>query len=242
MRTTGSLVLCLAVPGVLLAADVLLSLGLNQAEFEEACFQFVKDPERLPQLRITPAMRALAVLQRKSAVEALGAKAKAYYASDAFKRRWAEYRGQFTGGEDREQQRAAAEAQVKGQVDAAVQQMEQMLPMLPPAQQAEVKKAIAKAKAERAGIAGKVGTGGGDSDAPPKDPSVQLRKALKHFLAITDGVDYGAGVSLQNGRKYFSNKAYEAKPAEWKMAYRAGREASEGARSYVRGWLAELKS
>lgn len=241
MRYAGSLVLCLAVPGVLLAADILLNLGLDQAEFEEACFQFVKDPERLPHLRITPAMRALAVLQRKSAVEALGAKAKAYYASEAFKRRWAEHRSQFTGGEDNEQQRAAAEAQAKGQLDAAVQQMEQMMPMLPPAQQAQMKKAIAKAKAEKAEMTGKVRAGGGDSDAPPKNPSVQLKKALQHFLAVTDGVDYGAGVSLQNGRKYFSNKAFEAKPAEWKMAFRAGREASEGARSYVRGWLAELK-
>jgi len=241
MRYAGSLALCLAVPGVLLAADILLSLGLNQAEFEEACFQFVKEPERLPHLRITPAMRALAVLQRKSAVEALGTKAKAYYASEVFKRRWAEYRFQFTGGEDPEQRRAAAEAQVKGQLDVAVQQMEQMMPMLPPAQQAEMRKAIAKAKAEKAGVAGQVGTGRGDSDAPPKDPAVPLKKALQHFLAVTDGVDYGAGVSLQNGRKYFSNKAFEAKPAEWKMAFRAGREASEGARSYVRGWIAELK-
>jgi hypothetical protein len=241
MRYAGSLALCLAVPGVLLAADILLSLGLDQAEFEEACFQFVKEPERLPHLRITPAMRAMAVLQRKSAVEALGAKAKAYYASEAFKRRWAEHRSQFTGGEDREQQRAAAEAQVHGQVDAALQQMEQMMPMLPPAQQAEVRKALAKAKAEKAEKARKAKTGDGDSDAPPKDPNVQLKKALKHFLAVTDGVDYGAGVSLQNGRKYFSNKDFEAKPAEWKLAYRAGREASEGARGYVRAWLAVLK-
>lgn len=238
MRYAGSLVLCLAVPGVLLAADILLSLGLNQAEFEEACFQFVKEPERLPHLRITPAMRAMAVLQRKSAVEALGAKAKAYYASEAFRQRWAEYRSQFTGGEERERQREAAEAQVHGQVDAALQQMEQMMSMLPPAQQAEMKKAIAKAKAEKLE---KARNGGGHSDAPPKDPNIQLMKALRHFLAVTDGVDYGAGVSLQNGRKYFSNKAFEAKPAEWKMAYRAGREASEGARSYVRAWLTALK-
>jgi len=241
MRYAASLVLCLAVPGVLLAADILLSLGLDQPEFEEACFQFVKEPERLPNLRITPAMRALAVLQRKSAMEALGAKAKAYYASEAFRQRWAEYRSQFTGGEDREQQRAAAEAQVHGQVDAALQQMEQMLPMLPPAQQAEVRKALAKAKVEKAEKARKARPGGGGSDAPPKDPNVQLKKALRHFLAVTDGIDYGAGLSVQNGRKYFSNKDFEAKPAEWKMAYRAGREASEGARSYVRGWLAGLK-
>lgn len=241
MRYAGSLALSLAVPGLLLAADILMSLGLKQAEFEEACFQFVKEPERLPHLQITPAMRAMAVFQRKSAVEALGAKAKAYYASEAFRQRWAEYRSQFTGGEERERQREAAESQVHGQVDAALQQMEQMMPMLPPAQQAEVRKALAKAKAEKAEKARKAKTGEGDSDAPPKDPNVQLKKALKHFLAVTDGVDYGAGVSLQNGRKYFSNKDFEAKPAEWKMAYRAGREASEGARNYVRAWLAALK-
>lgn len=240
MRFTSSLALGLAVPGILLAADILINLGLNQAEFEEACFQFVKAPERVPYLRITPAMRALAVVQRKSAVEALGAKAKAYYASAAFKKRWAEYRAPFAGNEDQARQSAAAEAQVKGQLDQAMQQMEQMLPVLPPAQQVEMKKAIAKAKAEKA--KDKAGQESGESSgAPPKDPSVQLKKALRHLLATTEGVDYGAGTALREHRRYFSNPAFEAKPAEWKMAYRAGREASEGLRSYVRAWLTELQ-
>lgn len=240
MRYASSLALGLAVPGILLAADILVSLGLNQAEFEEACFRFVKEPEQLPHLRITPAMRALAVLQRKSAAEALGARAKAYYASEAFRTRWAEYRAPFAGGEEQAHHLAKQEAEMKGQIDQAVQQMEQMLPMLPPAQQAEMKKAIAKAKAEKTKVKAE-GRRGESADAPPKDPAVNLKKALRHFLAVTDGVDYGAGISFQNGRKYFSDKALEAKPAEWKMAYRAGREASEGLRTYVRAWLAELK-
>ncbi|MDP2877016.1 MAG: hypothetical protein Q8O00_12590 [Holophaga sp.] len=231
----------IALPVALLAADLFAQLGWEQAAFEDTCFQFVVEPERLPNFYVTPAMRALAVTQRKGAIEAIGTKAKAYYASEAFKKRWAEHRGQFTGSEDQERQRADAEAQGTQMLDQAVKQMEQMLPMMPPAQQAELKKAIAQAKAEKA-KAGKEKKSGGDVDnAPPKDPRVNLRKALQHVLAVTDGVDYGATLSQQSGRRYFANKAFEAKPDAWKMAFRAGREASEGARGYVRTWLAELK-
>lgn len=239
MRRTALIGLGLVLPAVLLAADLFAQLGWEQKAFEDTCFRFVTEPERLPELRVTPAMRVLAVTQRKAAVEAIGARAKAYYGSESFKKRWAEHRARFTGGEDQERQREAAEAQVQGQVDQAMAQMEQMMAMMPPAQQAEMKKAMAKAKAEKAQKAQKGDRGEGN--APPKDPNVNLRKALQHYLAVTDGVDYGATLSFQNGRKYFANKAFEAKPAEWKMAFRAGREASEGARTYVRAWLAALK-
>jgi len=239
MRRNALLGLGLAIPAFLLAADLFSQLGWEQKAFEDTCFQFVKEPERLPSFHVTPAMRALAIAQRKGAVEAIGAKAKAYYASEAFKKRWAEHRGQFTGGEQQEQQRAVSEEQIQAQVDQSMKQMESMMAMMPPAQQAEMKKAMAKAKAQRAAKA-KKGAGGNDN-APPKDPNVNLCKALQHFLAVTDGVDYGATLSFKEGRKYFANKDFEGKSAEWKMMFRAGREASEGARAYIRAWLAELK-
>ncbi len=242
MRRAALISLGLALPACLLAAELFSQLGWEQKAFEETCFQFVKEPERLPSFKVTPAMRALALTQRKGAAEAIGAKAKAYFASETFKKRWAEHRGQFTGGEDKEQQRDVSDAQVQAQIDQSMQQMEQMMAMMPPAQQVEMKKAMAKAKAAKAEKAGKTKNARGeDGNTPPKDPNINLRKALQHLLAVTDGVDYGAALSFQDGRKFFANKAFEAKPAEWKMMFRAGREASEATRSYVRAWMAGLK-
>ena len=126
--------------------------------------------------------------------------------------------------------------QISETMTASIQQMEQMLPLMPPAQQKEMKRAIAKSKAEQAKQNSKEREG-----TPSKDPKVALRKALQHFLAATDGIDYAAAITVREGRRTFTNPAFESKPAEWKMAYRAGREASEEARNYVRVWIAELK-
>ena len=244
MRRNSLIGFGLLVPALLLAGDLFLQLGWDQSAFEDSCFRFVAEPNRLPGFSPTPAMRALAVLQRRQAAEAIGARAKTYFGSEAFARRWAEHRATFTGGEVNAEQRASQEAEGQRMAGQSLQQMEQMLPMMPPAAQEQMRKAIAKGKADQARREGKAKirkASPGNDNAPPKDPKVNLRKALQHFLTVTDGVDYGAELSFHDGRKFFSDKVFEAKPAEWKMAYRSGRESGEGARSYVRTWLAELK-
>jgi hypothetical protein len=235
MRRASLLGLAFAIPAVLLAADLFGSLGWEQAKFEDTCFKFVQHPDRLPNFPVTPAMRALAVVNRKDAALAIGAKAKAYYASEAFKQRWTEYAAPNAA---KEAQEAANSAQTDLQMKQAMDQMEQMLPMLPPAQQEQLKKEIAKAKAKQAKPKS---AGGGDSAGPPKDPKVALKQALQTFLTATEGVDYAAATEQRETKKYFTNHAYESKPEAWKMAFRAGREASEGSRGFVKAWLAELK-
>lgn len=232
MRRGTLIGLALTIPAVLLAADLFDQLGWQQQDFEDTCFQFVSEPGRLPYFHVTPALRALAVARRKAAADAIIARAKAYYASEAFKERWA---GQY-GSAKQDQQAAQAEAQGMQMANQSIAQMEQMIPMMPPAQQAEMKKAIAKAKADQAKRAGEK-----KSAASHKDPQVALKKALQHFLEVTDGIDYAAALSNNEGRRTFSNPAYESKSSEWKMAYRAGREATEGARASVKAWIAELK-
>jgi hypothetical protein len=39
----------------------------------------------------------------------------------------------------------------------------------------------------------------------------------------------------------FANEDYEGKPAEWKICFRAGKEATEAARAFARSWLTELE-
>ena len=40
----------------------------------------------------------------------------------------------------------------------------------------------------------------------------------------------------------FADAALEAKPAEWKMAFRAGKPAADAARAFAQKWLADLQS
>jgi hypothetical protein len=71
----------------------------------------------------------------------------------------------------------------------------------------------------------------------PADPRQLVKARLEQFLRDTAGVDYAATL---NGRK-FANAAYERKPDEWKLAYRAGKEPTEKARAFAQAWLAEMK-
>jgi hypothetical protein len=68
-----------------------------------------------------------------------------------------------------------------------------------------------------------------------------VKARLKEFLEITEGIDYNAKLIQRNDKKYFANLAYESKNAKWKMAFRAGKEVTETARTFVQQWLKELK-
>jgi hypothetical protein len=214
-----------------MAAEVLSQIGWSQATFENACFQFIRNPDSVPYPQITPAMRAVAIFQRKGASEALVAKAKAYYASEAFKQRWEEEVGPTA---ETVKKQSSARSSQKKQAEDSLAQAEQMMAMLPPAQQAELKKNLAKARK--------------DLEKAPEEsreitnPKANLKQALQHFLAVTDGIDYAAATTAEAGSKrHFLRPEFESKSWEWKMGYRAGKEATEGLRSSLRAWLAELK-
>jgi hypothetical protein len=80
-----------------------------------------------------------------------------------------------------------------------------------------------------------------DPAATPADPRVGLKRALTEFLDRTAGVDYAAVLKPASGKKVFANATFEQKASEWKMCFRAGREACEAARTFATNWLAELK-
>ncbi|HEX7150366.1 MAG TPA: hypothetical protein VF618_02685 [Thermoanaerobaculia bacterium] len=74
----------------------------------------------------------------------------------------------------------------------------------------------------------------------PADPKVQLRKRIQEFLTESANVDFNAKL-VQKGRKMqFANAAYEDKPGEWKMCFRAGKEATTAARTFAAQWYREL--
>jgi len=76
----------------------------------------------------------------------------------------------------------------------------------------------------------------------PADPRALVAMRLRRFLEVTSDVNYGAQLVDRNKKKVFADPALEAKPAEWKMAFRAGKPATDAARAFAQKWLADLKS
>ena len=80
----------------------------------------------------------------------------------------------------------------------------------------------------------------------PADPRALVAMRLRHFLDATGDVNYSAQLvdtSVGSARKkVFADAALEAKPAQWKMAFRAGKPATDAARAFAQKWLADLKS
>lgn len=75
----------------------------------------------------------------------------------------------------------------------------------------------------------------------PATPSALIKHRIREFLDATAGVDYDAKLVQSGSRKRFANPEYEARPAEWKLAFRAGRETTEKARAFAQMWLQELR-
>ncbi|HEY6954996.1 MAG TPA: hypothetical protein VI385_07110 [Flavisolibacter sp.] len=77
----------------------------------------------------------------------------------------------------------------------------------------------------------------------PKDPAGLVKIRLQEILNKTVDIDYAAELKDgYNGKKVFVNPAYESKPVEWKLAFRAGKAATDAIRAAAVQWLKELKS
>lgn len=75
----------------------------------------------------------------------------------------------------------------------------------------------------------------------PDNPKGFIKSRLEEFLAVTENVDFAAQLKEERGKKYFVNPAYESKDSRWKMAFRAGKDVVEAARSFAKQWLSEIK-
>lgn len=75
----------------------------------------------------------------------------------------------------------------------------------------------------------------------PADPRDMIKARLQQMLDITADVDFEAEVQQSGDYKKFTNPLYEKKPKEWKLAYRAGKAATDELRAIAQKWLLELK-
>ncbi len=76
----------------------------------------------------------------------------------------------------------------------------------------------------------------------PEDPRALIAMRLRHFLDVTGDVNYTAPLVTKDKMRVFSDPTLEAKPAEWKMAFRAGKPATDAARSFAQKWLGDLQA
>jgi hypothetical protein len=74
----------------------------------------------------------------------------------------------------------------------------------------------------------------------PADPKPLIVERLRAFMTLSADVDFTAATSASGDRRVFANPQYERKPESWKLCYRAGKEATQAARSGVQEWLKTL--
>lgn len=74
----------------------------------------------------------------------------------------------------------------------------------------------------------------------PADLRVLIRRRIHDFLVVSAGVDFSATLVPRGEQMAFASSDYESKPPEWKLCFRAGKEATAAARAFAAAWLAEL--
>ncbi len=264
---TALLIMLLAVPamfvtaalvttGAVMAADVFVDHGLDRARWSEAFVSALASRGAYYVPEVPAALKALPPAERVAVVNALGAAARAYAQSAEFRRVYqAHYERSLPEAlrPPRTAQQIAKE--MRAEMEKQLTEVETFLKELPAEQRQAAQEQLAAVREQMAQIdevarqqaeqerlahedAKKEPP---DPDAMPADPQLALKRALRDFLAATDGVDYAAATQDRHGRRMFVNPAYESKPSPWKMCYRAGREACEAARALASSWQRELK-
>jgi hypothetical protein len=75
----------------------------------------------------------------------------------------------------------------------------------------------------------------------PADPRALIARRLREFLDLSKDVDFGAKLVPAGSKQRFADVRYEEKPDQWKLCYRAGRDAVTAAREAAQTWLAAIK-
>lgn len=75
----------------------------------------------------------------------------------------------------------------------------------------------------------------------PADPRALVANRLRKFLELSKDVDFTAQLVERDRKMRFADAAFEARPAEWKMLFRAGKPAVDAARAFAQKWLADLE-
>ena len=78
-----------------------------------------------------------------------------------------------------------------------------------------------------------------ETDYPPTINGLIARR-LQQFLTLTEGIDFNTKLIKRGKFYYFEDQTLEAKPTEWKLVFRYGKDVIVPARNYAKQWLAQL--
>jgi hypothetical protein len=246
---------------VAFAADVLSQLGIPPDSAKEAVHIVINSGVNNPGLpgklfKATPAPA------RGEIASAGIAWLKIYTASPQFQAKWAEIREThkppmptFEGTPEEEIDKAVA------QEKREMEESRKAIASLPPETRKQIEETLKAAEAQRASMdtpelrkpriesikamrAERVKQFELEMAAwnrnYPESPAPAIARRIREFLAFSADVDFGATLVEKNGKMVFENPAYEAKSSQWKMCFRAGREATAAARPAAQAWLKEL--
>lgn len=224
--------------------DILAVLGIPNEDFVLNGILCANNPNCFiggpPPMSNLSTLRALSTGDKIKVASEFFEYTKAYYNSQEFKDRYEQKRMEMKPrvSEITPEQREAALAQV-----AEMEEMwsPEVLEMLPPESRAGALKSLEDMKAQ---------ANGGMSESQkkrweeliPENPNIAIKLALQDFLDKTVDVDFNATTKLnpQNKHQVFTNPLYEKKDGQWKTCYRAGKELTSTARTFVKEWLNEL--
>ena len=249
--------------GAVLAQDHLATLGISEGRAKEAVFDsFVGDTVSLAGK--PAAFIALSPQQRATMVNAALTLARSFVESDDFKRRYADHR-EANGPDPLPEPQTADQifAKQRAGFENQVTEMKKLYDQITPAQIATLEAGWNDMRRQldemekgerRKEIEGLLKEQRDQqvrerdlamqqlNKAYPPDPRALVAMRLRRFLDVTSDVAYDAQLVEKDKKKVFADPVLEAKPAEWKLAFRAGKPATDAARSFAQKWLSDLQS
>ena len=259
--------LCTCLAGVA-AQDHLATLGISEGRAREAIFDsFMANSVSLagkpaaflaqsPQARVAMVNFALTM-------------ARAYVESDDFKKRYADHR-EANGPDPLPPDQGADEifAKERANFEAQVEGMRKLFDQITPQQVATLEKGWAEMRQRfddmqkgdrRKDIEAMLKEQRAEDvkahdeavkaldKAFPADSRALVASRLKNFLDETKDVAFeatlaDAGPDGRPKKKVFADAALEAKSAQWKLCFRAGKPATDAARAFAQKWLTDLQA
>jgi hypothetical protein len=245
------------------AQDHLATLGISEGRAKEAVFDSLMS-DAVAIAGKPAAFIAMSPAARAALVNFALSLARRFVESDDFNRRYADHR-EANGPEPLPEQQSA-DAIFKTQRDGfenQVAEMRTLFDQITPEQRATLEEGWRQMRAQfddmekgerrkqiEANINAQRAAQVRDRDTAmttfentfPSDPRALVALRLRHFLDVTKDLDFAAQLVEKNQKRVFADAALEGKPSEWKMAFRAGKPATDAARAFAQKWLADLQA
>jgi len=245
------------------AQDHLATLGISEGRAKEAVFDsFISDAISIAGK--PAAFLAASPAARVAIVNFALTLARTFVESDDFKRRYADHRD--ANGPDPLPEELTADAVLAKQragFEQQVTEMRKLFDQITPEQRATLEAGWTDMRDQLTAM-GKGpkrqeldGILKGQRDAQvrqreealkqldgiyPADSRALVAMRLRKFLDVSKDVAYDAQIVEKQGKRVFADPGLEARPAEWKMCFRAGKPATDAARTFAQKWLNDLQA